>query len=134
VIRYKKIDLGIQLFLTIATIIFLILANDLEYRIGFNFFHCYLGLGATQVISAVTHFFMSKTFRNSRARIVYSIFASIALLLFAILLMNINGDEEAENSAINLGFILLITTPVLAISYMIICWSEIRNLNKANEV
>ncbi len=136
-LAYKKIDLGLQLLLAIATLFFLyqnstkdwsnIDAAPLIKRIDFSYF--FWGLGALQVISAFVHYLGSKQFRKSRLRRIYHIGAIlvIALLLLVFSLALLLPNADLLGFGIISGVIALIISSSLAIFYMIICWKEIRS-------
>jgi hypothetical protein len=137
VLTYKKIDLGLQLLLAIATLFLLyqnstkdwsnIAATPLIKRVDFSYF--FFGLGAIQVISAIIHYFSIRPSRKSRFRRSYHIGAIlvIALLLLIFFLPPLLPNADMLDFGIVTGVIVLVISSSLAIFYMIICWNEIKS-------
>ena len=140
-LAYKKIDLGLQILLAIATLFFLyqnstrdwsnIDATPLLKRIDFSYF--FLGLGALQVISAFVHYFLFKQFRKSRLRKIYHIGAVSAIVWLSIVLFFSSINIISIYLGIIMGVIMLIVSSLLAIFYMVICGKEIWNSKKIYE-
>lgn len=128
-LTYKKIDLGLQVLLLAIWVIGELVITPIRNRKGidylfekrFDFSYFFFGLAATQIISTITHFFFNKQIWKSKHRIIYYVLTGLSLLLLTIAILSDNLD-----TAITIGYILLIGTSALAIYYMVICGLEIK--------
>jgi hypothetical protein len=112
-LAFKKIDLWIQVALSICAVLLTLIFN-----FGFIMLF-YLGVGGWQLISCIIHYIFKRWYISSENRneylrdVVFFVFCSL-LLIPAIGLL--------------VGFLAMVVTPFFAIWYMRICQKEIAML------
>ncbi len=121
---FKRIDLWVQLimaFALLAGVLFSVIWENESFFLDFTLL--LPGLGAVQLLSTFIHFFFGKPVWRHPRRITYYFMAGAALILLGIIMITGN-----ENTALGIAFLMLVTTPLIAIYHMFICYREIREL------
>jgi len=113
--RFKLLDLIVQALLIGSSFIYY--AGGKDFTI-----YPYFAVGGWQLFSCLIHFIFNNTFLPSGERKQY-----LKTVMWVLIIAVVSFPL-----IIFVGFGLLVVSPVLAIWYTMICWSEYRNL-KARE-
>ncbi len=124
-VKLKKIDFYAQLFLICTSIIFIVTdVEDVPFaNLRINFLNSLYLIGSFQIISSI--FWLIISFKkNIKARQVY--FFAITIVTFIGIIVANNKFEEVENLLVFIVFV----SPLLAIAYLLITYTEMKILKK----
>lgn len=121
------IDIIIQFLLIIAWVIYFIFWFG---NLGTFFFNFYFFVGGWQIVSLVIHNLFYKTTIFYRERSLYSKFVFYTILIASLLSFAGFVFSPLFSLLLVLGLLLLIFSPLIAISYLSICWKEYRIFTK----
>ncbi|MDF2385313.1 hypothetical protein JMG10_27835 [Nostoc ellipsosporum NOK] len=118
-LRFKKIDIAIQLLLIVPFLFFGLFINSPFFVIG------YFVVGGWQVTSFFIHLYHKDKFTPAGGRKVYGkTIAAIAGIALGLLALSLLIEEFGTLTLIYL-FLLLFITPVIACWYWAICMNEV---------